>query len=418
MRKPRDYSHLPMQFLLWLRKSKINKAGTAPIMLRVFLNTTDRAEHSTGIRCRPDQWNAAKGCLRGTDEATRTYNKVLENLVSKATLLTDRMQSEYDATEDASPVRPAGVVAALKPKQKLKEPLLLAVLEQAIPVFYAAKPGTKAGIVQALGYLAKWPGSAKLKPSAFDAATAVEWLAWLGAQGLAATSQRSCVGRLSSLFRRALPQHPRVFERLFANSPESTKPVRPLSLDWLAKLKEVKLSPVATIARDVFFLQFYLHGSRIGAVLALRKDQIDWQEGRVRFATQKVAKRKDVAFREELRALLERYRYTSGPLLLPLLPTSYLSLSLDEQHAAMARARNTVNAGLRRAAKCIGWEGNIHSHQARHSLAFRAFKVSGGLQLPQKLLDHSSMAMTARYIAKMDTSELDAGAASVYDSLI
>ena len=419
MRNTRPYTHLPMQFLLWLRKSKANKAGTAPIMLRIFLSNEVRAEYSTRIRCRPEEWNAAKGQLRATDEASRTHNVVLKKLEARARLLADRLQDERDYDQALPAVLPADVAAALAPARPRKPvgPTLLEFFAAASAQHLASKHSTAAIAQQAQRYLAKWPGGAGLRLADFKKASAQDFISWFASQALSPTTRRMYVAALSSLLTLAAPDHPPVLSKL-KQERRATKIRRALSLAWLKKLQEAALRPAQALARDVFFLQFYLHGSRVGAVLRLRKDQVDWTAGRVRFITQKVVLEKDVALHGELRTLLLRYQHTPGPMLLPLLPTNFLGLSSADQYLALRSAKTAVRDGLRRAGRHIGWPGSLHPHLARHSLALRAYQVSGDLRLAQEMLGHADIAMTAKYIASLSTDELDSGAASVYDSLL
>lgn len=410
-------THLLMQFLLWLRKSQTNKAGTAPIMLRVFLSSKDRAEYSTGLRCRADEWNAAKGRIRGNDEAARASNKRLKKLVAKAELKADRLQDAVDENPELSAVRPAGVIAALSVKPAQHAPLLVDALRESIPAAYAL-PATQQGAHLAVICLAKWPAAAKLRLPEFTPSQAASFVRWLQGTSLAPSSRRAYLGRLVRLLRFVSPTQAGVFDGLRAGNSATIKPRRALSPEWLQKLWFAELNPVEAIARDVFFIQFYLHGSRIGAVLELQKSQIDWESNRIRFTTQKVIQQKDVEIRPELSGLLQRYFATPGPMLLPIMPADYFSLNKDARYQALNRARNAVKSGLTRAGEHISWPGSLHSHLARHSVALRAFQVSGDLRLAQEMLGHADTSMTARYIASLSNEELDKGASSVYDSLL
>jgi integrase len=165
-------------------------------------------------------------------------------------------------------------------------------------------------------------------------------------------------------------------------------------------------------------MQFFLHGSRVAAIITLQKSQVDWEQGRVRFTAMKVSRQKDVELRPELRTLFCQYIHTPGPFMLPLLPKNYLSLDIPGRHRELTLARMSMRSALSRVGKKIGWAGSLHSHLARHSLALRAFQVSGGLELPKDMLGHSAISQTSTYIESISPERLDSGAASVYDSLL
>lgn len=419
MRQPRDYSRHPMQFLLWLRKSKTNKAGTAPIYLRVFLHTDDRAEYSTGIRCRPDQWNAPKGRFRGTDDASRAYNKVLENLESKATLLADRMQTAAENNPDLPPVRPADVAAGLRPKsgkdKRAKPVLLSALLRAAIPR-YSACASSRSNAANALLCWAKWPLAARLTLEQFTVERATEFVHWLSQQSGGTSSKRNRVGVLSGLLATAAPAHPRVFTKLARLLGVATAPKGAvLPADWQAQLLALNLPRVQSVARDVFMLQYYLHGSRLGVILELQWRHIDYQQARVRFTTHKYPVAMDMVLRAEVLEILARYQGKNGLLVLPMLPVNYLSLDEDQRFKVLRKAENSVGMALKGICHKLGWP-RLKSHLARHTLALRAYLANDkDLRVPQQLLGHKHISTTALYIAGLDTTELDAGASNAYN---
>lgn len=405
-----------MQFLLWLRKSKLNKAGTAPVYLRIFLDTDTRSEYATGIRCRPEEWNAAKGRLRGNDEAARLLNKKLKKLQAKAELKADRMQEAVDEDERLPAVMPADVAAALRPKPpKAAEPLLLALLRSIIPV-YSTKINTRISAERALNWLTKWPPSAELRLLGLNAEVATEFTRWFAQQPeLKISTKRTYLQMIAGLVMAAAPAHPRVFARLgrLVGTPADAVHLV-LPADWQERLCALRLPRVQGVARDAFFLAYYLHGSRIGVVIELQRAQVDWQQGRIRFTTHKHPVNMDIKLAPALQEILERHLARGGAFVLPFLPDNYLSLCPEGRHHALKKAVTTVEQALKGICGKLGW-AKLNPHLARHTLALRAYENNDkDLRVPQQLLGHKHISTTAVYIASLTTTALDEGAANAY----
>jgi integrase len=406
-----------MQFLLWLRKSKLNKAGTAPVYLRIFLDADTRSEYATGIRCRPEEWNAPKGRLRSNDEASRAYNKKLKKLLGKAELKADRLQDARDEDPTLPPVMPADVALALRPKPKAAAPppvLLRQLLADAIPT-YSPKASSRHNARNLLIFFNKWPPSATLTLDQLTREVATTYVQWVSQQSCATSTKRHRVGVLAGLLAAAAPGHPTVFAKLTrllgaALPPKSTV----LPPDWQAQFLALRLPRVQALSRDAFMLQYYLHGSRIGVILELQWSHIDYQQGRVRFTTHKHPVAMDMALRPEVREILARYEGHGGAFVLPLLPAYYFSLDEDARFKMLRTKENSIGMALKGICSKLGWP-RLKSHLARHTLALRAYLANDkDLRVPQQLLGHKHISTTALYIAGLDTTELDAGAANAY----
>lgn len=408
-----------MQFLLWLRKSKLNKAGTAPVYLRIFLDTDTRSEYATGIRCRPEEWNAAKGRLRGNDEAARAYNKKLQKLEGKAALKADRLQDARDEDPSLPLVTPADVAEALRPKLdkngKPKAPALLLTLLQAAIPHYSTKSSSRNNATNALVCWSRWPLAAKLTLEQFTSERATEFVHWLGQQPGLTSSKRNRVGVLAGLLTAAAPMHPRVFTRLTRllgiAAPTKGSVLPP---DWQTQLLALSLPRVQAVARDVFMLQYYLYGSRLGVILELQWAHIDYKQARVRFTTHKYPVAMDIELRPEVHEILARYQGGTSALVLPMLPANYWSLEQDLRFKLLRKAESSVGMALKGICHKLGWS-HLKSHLARHTLALQAYLTNDkDLRVPQQFLGHKHISTTALYIAGLDTTELDSKATNAY----
>lgn len=183
----------------------------------------------------------------------------------------------------------------------------------------------------------------------------------------------------------------------------------------------VKLPPAQRMARTVYFIQHYAHGSRIGVILRLRWR--DYSAGRLRFTMDKGGHEKDVEVGPELAELLTSLRPSQGQpkptdYILPYLPADFEQLHPRDQLTITKRETSKINANLKRALAHLGIDKKLSSHVARRTLAtLGARALSGDLQATGGLLGHRRTSTTEIYLRDMDTFEVDAAARTVYDAL-
>lgn len=65
-----------MKILFWIEKSKTNKAGEAPLILRIT-HHGKRVNTSTGIKLAPKLWDAKKQRVRGSSDHSNALNELI-----------------------------------------------------------------------------------------------------------------------------------------------------------------------------------------------------------------------------------------------------------------------------------------------------------------------------------------------------
>jgi integrase len=415
----------------WLRESKANARGLAPISLRITVDGT-RIERSTGLRTlapvrdeagcivTPGGWDEQSGCLRGKGKLVTMQNEQLELLKAHVRDLVNLMKATGRRVT-ASTLRKQLIAPTLG------QPLdFFELCQQQITSFYST--GSQATLQQkqgALAVLADWHGrTAQGQPRPllledFTPDQAKQFYDWLlSERGVKVSTANSHVGNLTTLFMCAvrlgeadLVQNP--FRLLQKKTKQASARTR-LSLAQIAQLREAELGGEQTVARDIYLAQYYLHGSRVGAVLKLRWQDIT-SEG-VRFRAEKGGPLKNVALSPELRRVLARYQpATPAPtaLIFPLLPASFFSLGAPAQFQARKRAIMALNRALRRVAVALGLPEGLHSHTARHTLALHA-ATAGGMRVAQKMLGHARLSQTEVYVGELPDEQLRATEQALY----
>jgi integrase/recombinase XerD len=419
--------HVRVDLTFWINAHKANAAGKVPISLRITVHSK-RAEVSTGIRCLPEEWDkAAKRLvsvewkeakqqyerLRKPTTATKQLNTVLDDLEAKARLLASDLRT---AAAPDKPFTAATLRAALLPEPSAPVPCALVLLSAAAQ--QQVNQFTRATYVTALNALRRFQLPATTLPlPELTPALVLTFTSWLGRE-VSSRAGAAYLTQLRALYGHAFPKA----DNPFSQSPSKLPPApnRPryvLTKAELASLRELPLTGREAVSRDVYLTQYYLHGSRVGVMLELTWAQVDWQQQRVKFKAEKNGPWHDVAIRPPLAAILAIYYPGPGAtgFVFPILPTDFASQE-PRRRFMLRKAGNTyVWRGLQRIGELLGLPGKLHPHTARHSLATHTVEKTKDYRLAKEFLGHSSIAITEKYIRPMLTTELDAGADTVYN---
>jgi integrase len=221
-----------------------------------------------------------------------------------------------------------------------------------------------------------------------------------------------------AIHRKLVPRDGNIFEEYdlpTRNAPSQTW----LTDAELSAFETVVLPPQQHLARATYFIQYYLHGSRIGVVLKMQ-----WKQrslGVVRFKMDKGDREKVVEESPQLTALLDSFLPADGSapdpeaFILPWLYGSYFRMSPKKALQEMKRATAVVNMNLKRAGKKAGIGTHFSSHSSRRTLADNADNLTEDLGVVQGLLGHSARATTEKYTRGRDTPAVHRGAKKVYE---
>ncbi len=163
-------------------------------------------------------------------------------------------------------------------------------------------------------------------------------------------------------------------------------------------------------------------GLRVHEICALRRGDIDWNEGRamiigkgnkqavIRFSSRSLAALKDyLAQRSKLDGASGR------PLsALPLFARHDKGAGKKVKPMSTATGRNIVEE---RASEILGpdFDGRITPHSFRHYFVTTVLRASGNLKLAQELARHTNISVTQRY-AHLSDDELDKGYYDIFEN--
>lgn len=190
------------------------------------------------------------------------------------------------------------------------------------------------------------------------------------------------------------------------------------------ELQKLKLAPdsVAWHALNIFSIQIYLRGMRIGDALQLEWSDI--KDGRLEYDSSKTGHQYNMEILPVAMTILNHYKNIDRKYIFPFFRWIYNPELSDEdneslKYKAIKTATSQVNNKLKELSKEIKIPRKISTHQARHMFAIWADELlKGDLAMVQKLLGHKDRAMTERYIKRLrHTNDLDEAALTVLSGI-
>lgn len=269
-------------------------------------------------------------------------------------------------------------------------------------LYLAAERGLSANyrisVRQSLAHFGRWLECRHMAlPEVTDEAL-VEYHHDLLAEGHAASSSRIMMVHLRVFFRYLAAQHvlntnPAALVqggRVGMHMPQT------LSDTAVARLLEsIDPQELPYGARDRALLEMlYGSGLRVSELLALRPEQVDWDEAFVR-VTGKGGKTRYVPLGGEASRALRHYREHGRPLLLREDKPQPRVLFLSKLGGALTRER--IRQIIKTRARAAGLEENVYPHIMRHSFATHLLENGADLRVIQDMLGHADLATTQIY---------------------
>jgi integrase len=415
--------------IFWLRTDKANAKGFCPVSLRLTIRGYTKAEVSTGVHCRPEDWAGPAGKdgpLKKSHPEYAADSDSLENTRRNAKIAKQRLEAL------GQPVTPQAIAILLKnPKALQPGPpaCLLEFMEAELESHYRA--GNRATFESQRRFVRKlraWHGPKPLPLSAFPPKQALKFYQSLLSakqRGGEIASANSTIAHLVGIFRRGIKQAlwseaQNPFACIDKAKALKRQKVRLTQAELLRVVDlELEAAPWLWLARAAYLVQFYLRGERIGACLLLRWPAVQQQDTCIRYQAQKGGPFKEVPVVEELSELLAAFapRRTQGrTFVLPYLPDKYDKLDAKGQLQEVKKATSLINKHLKTIAHLADIDKPLRTHAARHTFATIGRRVAG-VTAVQQFLGHTTELMTQTYLADFESEELSDAAAAIYASL-
>jgi len=192
-----------------------------------------------------------------------------------------------------------------------------------------------------------------------------------------------------------------------------------LTADELSRLENLLLpdGEMVTVVRDMFLMQIYLRGIRIGDLLQAHSE--DFKEGRYSYRADKTGKQMNIRLIPKAQVIFERYQ-NKHERLFPFFrwkPNNKLSDFENERGRLKHKesCTSSVNRYLKIIAAMAGITKPLSSHIARHTFARMAIDKINNPMVTMELLGHSSLAVHQSYLSDIrKDDELDKAADDIF----
>ena len=377
---------------------------------------------STGVSVPPADWNPRRRAVRASHELADAYNAKLADLVAQARTAA-LSAPDVDAVMAALAGEGPGDFSGFLDRY-------IGRLSGGRQRWERKKFETlKRKLTGALGWPLTW---ADLSPDGL-----ARFAAWLRAEAKnGPNTVRKELGRLRRVARLAVREgeiepgaDPFLRYKMPKGAPVNRRRLTPAEVDKLLGLGPADgVAPGSRLAavRDLFALQFYTLGARVGDALRLTPDDV--RGGRVVYRMNKTEEPVKAPVPPPLAPVLARLaadvearddkaRRRFGRYLVPLLKPGD-----DDDPESIRRRINSANVIANRELKKLAALANIDpdglsTHGARHAFADAARKMPGAsLHAIRDALGHKNLSTTERYLASFDADAVDDLSAGLWGS--
>ena len=391
-----------------LRKSKVNRTGTAPVYLR-FSDVEKTVFKATGIRVKPADWNERKGLVRKSNDDYEELNAEIKKRIAAADLEKVKLLGEQ-RTVKAEELREA----TLPPEPGMD---FFAYAESVARDFEAR------GAILRM-YKIKL-ASSRLReiaksPLPFERLTPALLRAYethlLTKHENHPNTVRGNLAALRSVLYRAIREG---YAEQAHNPFFSFKPighVRPerdkLTADELRAIEALPLDTGSLLwrIRAQFLFSFYCAGIRFGDLARLRWEHVTEEAGghlRLTYRMSKTSGLKSLRLLPQARAILDGFPQRDGsPYLFPILDGYDLSTPRRLRSAVSAQTA-LANKYLKKIGARAEVACKLSTHIARHSFADIARQRGWDVYTISKALGHANIKVTENYLKGFDSSALD-----------
>lgn len=177
---------------------------------------------------------------------------------------------------------------------------------------------------------------------------------------------------------------------------------------------EIDTSLVMFHARNIFLMQYYSFGMRIGDMLQIKWCDFDGE--RFSYKAGKTEKRHGPKLPPQAHAIIDYYKELSHRRTDYIFPFLKVYNWRDNEHLRRDIESKTsmVNNNIKALMKILKINKNVSTHVARHSFADNARKKTKDIYAISKALGHSSISVTEAYFANDLTYENDSLSDLVY----
>jgi integrase/recombinase XerD len=370
-----------------LYKSKTYADGKHPIMLQYIYGK--KILRKVVHRCRLAEWDEKSSRVRGKVTGAAYINNVISEKLIDAERQSFQIEMGLEKPENIFIVK--GDHTTLE----------FAISQELVRLKSEMKAGTYGKVLGFRAELQRFTGISSLKLSDMNLNWFSRYAIHLKGKGnIGATAQKKIKTIRAMVARYSTAPLSEDLKRFGVKTMKSVK--QKLTPDELASLEHINLpeGDILTAVRDLFLLQVYLRGIRVGDLLQAYSHS--FKDGLFTYTDDKTGQSFSIKLIGKAQAIVDRY---SGKheRLFPLMewePNKRLS-AFDNKRARMKEkemATAVVNKYLKILAKMAGIDKPLSSHIARHTFARMALDKITNPMVTMELLGHSSLAIHQTYL--------------------
>lgn len=361
--------------------TKKYKDGTQPVTIRVIVGSIVRRKVLFSVK--KADWDGKAKRVKWTSPLAADYNALIaekENYYKSKVLQLQLRKVPFTADDVLKEDSSKDIIRLIKIKAD------------------KASPSLAATFIRVIDLLQKFAETQKLNGltvETFDVKTAQAFIDFLFAQKFKSSTVKLYCSKLKTVL---LENESNVFKHVKIQGVKSSRTAATISWEEFKNIERAVLKARnLDLARDVFLLQVYTRGSRVGEVYEMQKPV----NGYIETISSKTKKLRKIKVTHEIQSLIDKYQGQSKHFIIPALPDNFNSLSPVKKLENRKRLTAKINGNLKKLCLVLNIDSSITTHSARHTFAYRAVTKGLNLNEIQHLLNHSNPAMTANYLKKL-----------------
>jgi len=387
-----------------IRTDQANEEGKNAVRIRITKDRTTKYYHTAIFLKLDDDPRKSEWNLKATMEKQNWVTSRNRDFVAHNA----HIKRVYDGLKEIESIHPTYTAAQIrdaynKPVQEEKKlGLVPYFLEWVRRKRESRKYGTARSYISIFGYLTEYTGN-DVPENILTPSLGSSLVSSMLAQKYAPNTINDALGKLRTLFRHAvlegyLPPMRNPFE--VGKVEKEDTPVDYLTEEQLLSLIDLQI-PINKKhlynARNIFLMQYFLHGARFSEAVLLRWNDV--QETQISYRPKKRSSAKKTIPRHAgIDWVLNQYPQ-EGKYVFPYMEGKDLTEEATEKRITICNRR--VNLHLRTLAKIAGLEVHLHTHIQRHTFADRVWNLTGDLRVVQEMVGHGSAKTTENYLQQL-----------------
>jgi integrase/recombinase XerD len=373
-----------------LYTQKVYTDGTHPVMLQYIINR--KVKRKVLTRCLPENWDSKNNRVKGKVQNSARINQFITTELAKA---------EKDLYDIKS--------GDMEPAQIFQSQDRLSLAEAFDLELERLEKEFKSGYYDKILAIKKQINNLKIDIADIDEKWFEKLISSLSELGNANNTIKKKIKLMRGMILRY--SHKGVTKEIKAVTISTTRTLKQkLDAEELKRIETLDLAEGSTLAvtRDMFMMQIYLRGIRIGDLL--QASASDFKDGTFVYTDDKTGKTASIGLISRAQQIVDAYAGKHQRLF------PFFEWSVDKKLSKFQNQRNRlkekescttiINNNLKIIAKMAQIKKPLSSHIARHTFARMAIDKINNPMVTMELLGHTSLAVHQQYLNDIRKDEV------------